>query len=163
LSSPDGLQLTRELLASCVPHPIHDYILEGVCKAIDGIDLVSTVKTSGGKSGYFYCYLLLIQVLTQLSTPCPLQEEMSSAHYLKEIKFRNLKLSALTINEDTLRDAIREKRDLWAECVKDVSILLISPEQLSTVSFDRLIQNKIYATRVLSCIFDELHLVQDWG
>ncbi|KAJ7587569.1 hypothetical protein C8J56DRAFT_1050794 [Mycena floridula] len=54
-----------------------------------------------------------------------LQEEM-------EIKFRNLKLSALTINEDTLRDAIREKRDLWAECVKDVSILLISPEQLST-------------------------------
>ncbi|KAJ7572431.1 P-loop containing nucleoside triphosphate hydrolase protein [Mycena floridula] len=176
LSLPNGLQLARELLASCVPHPIHDYILEGVCKAIDGINLVSTVKTSGGKSGYFYCYLLLIQALTQLSTPCPLllrkyssnpamvivyptkslQEEM-------EIKFRNLKLSVLTINEDTLRDAIREKRDLWAECVKDVSILLISPEQLSTVSFDQLIQNKIYAACVCCLAVDELHLVQDWG
>ena len=71
LGSPSCVQFTRELLRSRVSHPVHDYIIEGVCKAVDGTHLVATVKTGGGKSSYFYCYILVLIALEELLDPCP--------------------------------------------------------------------------------------------
>ena len=71
LSTSGGLQYTRELLRARVNHPIHDYVLEGVCKAVDGTHVIATVKTGGGKSSYFYCYISLLIALQELPLPCP--------------------------------------------------------------------------------------------
>ena len=37
LGTPEGLRVARQLLRPQLPHDIHDYILEGLCKAIDGM------------------------------------------------------------------------------------------------------------------------------
>jgi hypothetical protein len=39
------------------------YILEGICKAIDGSHVLAVIKTGGGKTGYFYGYMLLLKAL----------------------------------------------------------------------------------------------------
>ena len=72
LSTPEGLWLARQLLRPQLPHDIHDHILEGVCKAIDGTHVLSVLPTGGGKSGYFYCFILLLWALCKLSPPCSL-------------------------------------------------------------------------------------------
>ncbi len=70
LSNSDGWELARRLLRPRLPHDTHDYILEGLCKAIDGIHVISILQTGGGKSSLFYGYILLIQALNALSPPC---------------------------------------------------------------------------------------------
>ena len=79
------------------------------------------------------------------------------------MKFKALNLTAIVINEDTLATARRTKRNLWSECVKDTSIILLSPEILSSQPFDRLLQHKTFTSRLCALGIDEVHLVQDWG
>ena len=72
LSTSEGLRLARQLLRPQLPHDIHDYILEGVCKAINGLHVLSVLPTGAGKTGYFYGFILLLRALRQLSPPCSL-------------------------------------------------------------------------------------------
>ena len=55
-----GRTLITDILASLKsqPRPIqpHDYQLEGICHALDGVDVVATMATGAGKTG-FYCFL----------------------------------------------------------------------------------------------------------
>lgn len=193
LSTPDGLRLARELLRPQLPHDIHDHILEGICKAIDGSHVLAVMKTGGGKTGYFYGFMLLLRALEQsppalhlLKRKYPknpamvivfptkgLEEEMvriipsNLSIYLspmvQEKKFCALNLTALAINEDTLAAARDKQRNLWRECIKDTSIILVSPEQLVSRPFDTLLQNRTFSSRLCALGIDEVHLVQDWG
>ncbi|KAF8971671.1 hypothetical protein BDZ97DRAFT_1913587 [Flammula alnicola] len=108
LSTPEGLRLARQLLRPQLPHDIHDHIPEGVCKAIDGTHVLAVLPTGGGRSGYFYCYILLLRALRQLSPPCnllkrkyPVNPVMIGVFPTKgleeemETRFRNLDISAL--------------------------------------------------------------------
>ena len=72
LSSPEGLRLARQLLCPQLPHDIHDYVLEGVCKAMDGVHVLAVAPTGGGKTGYFYGFILLLRALQKMNSPCPL-------------------------------------------------------------------------------------------
>ena len=72
LSTPEGLLLARQLLHPQLPHDIHDHILEGICKALDGIHVLAIMKTGEGKTGYFYGYILLLRALQELSPHCSL-------------------------------------------------------------------------------------------
>jgi hypothetical protein len=72
LSNNDGHALARRLLRPCLPHDLHDYIIEGLCKAVDGVHVLLVVKTGGGKIGLFYGYILLIHALRDLGSSCPL-------------------------------------------------------------------------------------------
>ena len=74
LSSVEGLKLAQELLQPLIPHDIHDYILEGICKALDRKDVLAITPTGGGKTGYYYGYVLLLRVLQTMSPPCPLMK-----------------------------------------------------------------------------------------
>jgi len=85
-----------------------------------------------------------------------LEEEM-------EQKFRDLKICALAINEDTLISARRAGRNLWQECIEDATLVLLSPELLTSQPFDRLLQNATFSSRLCALGIDEVHLVQDWG
>ncbi|KAF8798687.1 P-loop containing nucleoside triphosphate hydrolase protein [Phlegmacium glaucopus] len=176
LSNPEGLQLARELIRPQLPHDIHDYVLEGVCKAVDGIHVLAVAPTGGGKTGYFFGYILLLKALEKMSPPCAqlkrkfpqnpamvivfptkgLEEEM-------EKKFLSLKISAIAINEDTLAFARKSNRNLWQECVEDATVILLSPELLSSQPFNRLLQNRVFTLRLCLLGIDEVHLVQDWG
>lgn len=72
LSNPEGHALARQLLRPRLPHDLHDYIFEGICKAVDGIHALLVVRTGGGKTGLFYGYLLLLHALKELDTSCSL-------------------------------------------------------------------------------------------
>ncbi|KAF8220149.1 hypothetical protein L208DRAFT_1106631, partial [Tricholoma matsutake] len=68
----DGHVLARQLLRPNLLHDLHDYVLEGLCKAVDGIHALLVVWTGGGKTGIFYGYVLLLRALKELESPCPL-------------------------------------------------------------------------------------------
>ena len=53
--------------------------------------------------------------------------------------------------------------NLWRECIEDTTLILLSPEQLSSQPFDRLLQNNTFSSRLCALGIDEVHLVQDWG
>ena len=72
LSSPEGLRLARQLLRPQLPHDIHDYVLEAVCKAMDGVHVLVVAPTGGGKTGYFYGFILPLRALQKMNSPCPL-------------------------------------------------------------------------------------------
>ena len=44
-----------------------------------------------------------------------------------------------------------------------VSMLLLSPEQLTSRCFDHLLQKKAFSERIVALGLDEMHLVMDWG
>ena len=44
-----------------------------------------------------------------------------------------------------------------------VSVVLPSPEQLSSEPFNRLLQDHAFSSRLSALGVDEVHLVQDWG
>ena len=71
LSNSDGHLLVRRLLRPRLPHDLHDYIIEGLCKAVDGVHVLLVVKTGGGKTGLFYGYILLLHALIDLGSSCP--------------------------------------------------------------------------------------------
>ena len=79
------------------------------------------------------------------------------------MKLWALNLTAIVINEDTLATAHRVKRNLWHECIEDTSMVLLSPEILSSQPFHQLLQHKTFSSRLCALGIDEVHLVQDWG
>jgi len=80
MSSLEGMELARELLCPLLDHEIHDYVLEGVCKALDGNHILAVAPTSGGKTSYYYGYILLLKALQQVDPPCPFLKRMYPAN-----------------------------------------------------------------------------------
>jgi hypothetical protein len=63
LSCPEGYELAREILCPLVEFDPHDYQLEGICKALDGHHLLAIIPTGGGKSIFYFGYILLMKHL----------------------------------------------------------------------------------------------------
>ena len=64
MSNSDEYLLARQLIRPSLPHDLHDYVLEGLCKAVDGIYVLLVVRTEGGKTGIFmdmYCFSTCIE------------------------------------------------------------------------------------------------------
>ena len=59
-STPEGHNLTHRILQPQLPYDLHDAQLEGICKAIDGMDIMVLTPTGSGKMGYFTMYMLLM-------------------------------------------------------------------------------------------------------
>ena len=69
-SSPEGRNIARTILSKSLPYDPHDYQLEGVCKLLDGIDLLAVIATGRGKTGYFTMYMLIQQALAENPALC---------------------------------------------------------------------------------------------
>ena len=54
-----GRTLVTDILARNQSIEPHDYQLEGICYALDGVDLVAAMATGARKTG-FYCFLMLV-------------------------------------------------------------------------------------------------------
>jgi hypothetical protein len=52
---------------------VHDYIIEGVCKVLDGIHLLSVVKTGGGK---WSSYIHILHALSAHPSPPKLKRRI---------------------------------------------------------------------------------------
>ncbi|KAG5222572.1 P-loop containing nucleoside triphosphate hydrolase protein [Salix suchowensis] len=165
---------SRELLECLVPHKVHDYITEGICQVLDGQHLLSVVRTGGGKTGYFYGFMLVLRALSRLPHTHPMARNIPQHPKIviiyptkglaeeMESTFRKLSLSAVTINEDTLAAARRRDEDLWTT-VKTTSMILLSPEQLVSPRFSSLLDNKEFWNSICALGIDEMHLIHDWG
>ena len=68
LDTPEGHILICQHLRPLFPHDVHDYIIEGIAKAVDGIHVLSVIRTGGGKSSYFSGFMLLLQALQKDAT-----------------------------------------------------------------------------------------------
>ena len=64
-SSPEGFRLVRDTLVSALSFNPHDYQLEGVCKVLDGQDLVAVLPTGGGKTAYYTIYISMLLALSR--------------------------------------------------------------------------------------------------
>lgn len=65
-SSEDGRTLCKKILHETRwPHEPHDYQLEGVCKALNGVDLLAITPTGSGKSGFMVMYMLVYLAISQ--------------------------------------------------------------------------------------------------
>ena len=66
-SSAEGYSLVRHTLGSRLPYAPHDYQLEGVCKLLDGMDLVAVLPTGARKTGYYLMYILVLLAMVNNS------------------------------------------------------------------------------------------------
>ncbi|KAJ7593959.1 hypothetical protein C8J56DRAFT_884697 [Mycena floridula] len=85
-----------------------------------------------------------------------------------EQTLRKFNLVGLVINAETYEAALTDKTNpinLWTRAEHDlqVSMLIISPEQLASESFKQLLKNEGYWTRIIALGVDEVHLVIPWG
>ncbi|KAJ8463000.1 hypothetical protein ONZ51_g10537 [Trametes cubensis] len=175
-STAEGRILVRRVLQKKLPYTPHDYQLEGVCKLLDGTDLVAVLPTGAGKTGFYMMYMLLLLELSQKPTLCdppyiPLTKDpclimVYPTNGLEEEQaktFESAGIRSLVINRETLATARGKKTSLWVIARTDISILLLSPEQLASPGFESLLRHPAFYSRICGLGLDELHLLDSWG
>jgi len=60
-STPAGFGHVRNILQTCQPFEPHNWQVEGVCSALDGIDLLVTTATGTGKTGVIIMLMLAMR------------------------------------------------------------------------------------------------------
>ncbi|KAF8233408.1 hypothetical protein L208DRAFT_1186352, partial [Tricholoma matsutake] len=59
-SSTEGHHLVRKILVDALRFEPHDDQIAGVCKTLDGINILIISATGRGKMGYFFMVLIVI-------------------------------------------------------------------------------------------------------
>lgn len=72
-------------------------------------------------------------------------------------------LKTLVINGDTYTEALKGGKDLWVEVREGISMILMSPEELASRGFFRLLEDPKFSKRVSGLGVDEVHLLYWWG
>ncbi|RXW14994.1 hypothetical protein EST38_g10860 [Candolleomyces aberdarensis] len=176
-NTPEGRALIERILEDHEPpiHP-HVYQTEGVAIALDGESLLATMATGSGKTGFFAFTMIVMQAIardpslalhdgpTFAKNPAMLIVLPTKAlQYDMQAGLDRLGLNAVVINGDTVLAAAEGNQNLWTECHKKHSMILISPEELQTASFRELLATKEFSARVCRLGIDEVHLIYTWG
>ena len=66
--TPEGFVLTCKILAQKLPFEPHDFQVEGICAVLDGCDLLATMATGSGKTGYFIMVILEMAAISEDET-----------------------------------------------------------------------------------------------
>ncbi|KAJ3786380.1 P-loop containing nucleoside triphosphate hydrolase protein [Lentinula aff. detonsa] len=181
-SSERGRSLISRIIQQYVPHPAHDYVLEGIGKALDGKDVFAVTPTGSGKTGYMAFTALVVKVLkekpevypeakdvAQKFPSNPLMLSICPTNYIEyqqvstDVQFS---LPALVINSDTIQEAKDKKLpDLWKRAEEDlkITIILISPEQLRSKQYETALKHPSFYHRIYALVVDEVHLLLTWG
>lgn len=72
-------------------------------------------------------------------------------------------LSAKAINSVTKAEAAKEGINIWMVAEEQISLILISPEMLSSSGFGNLISSKKFQARLVAIGVDEVHFLDSWG
>ncbi|KAJ3968380.1 P-loop containing nucleoside triphosphate hydrolase protein [Lentinula raphanica] len=164
------------------PFRPHDYVLEGIAALLDGLNLIAITPTGSGKTGYISFTALVVRELTTHPANYPEIEEIikrfpmnplvlaicptNYLEYQLEEKMLSIGLSILVINNDTKAEAQKQNLpDLWTRVIDDITldVLLLSPEQLTTEEFAKLLKNDSFCARLYALSIDEIHLLLTWG
>ncbi|KAG6805374.1 hypothetical protein H0H92_015663, partial [Tricholoma furcatifolium] len=156
----EGFALARKILSPLLPFDAHDYQLQGICAVMDGRDVLARMATGSGKTGYFMMLMLVIHAIARDETlalgnllfpkdpamiiVCPtkaLQQDMA-------LKLQKYNLTTIVINSDTCMEAREMNRNLWKEAREGVTMLLLSPEELSSQMFSELLNFPSFSSRV---------------
>ncbi|KAM5546216.1 hypothetical protein V8D89_000342 [Ganoderma adspersum] len=182
-SFPNQAPEAVQILSKHIPYQPHDWQLEGVCKMLDGKDLVAILPTGAGKTGYFTMFMLTLVELSQDPSLCSppvsvprdpcmivvyptngLEEEQVTIFVVTGIYVLTLiGLLGSFINAETTSTACLSGEDLWLTARVGVTMILLSPEQLSTRGFESLIRHRPFQARFQAFGVDEIHLLNSWG
>ncbi|KAJ7769073.1 P-loop containing nucleoside triphosphate hydrolase protein [Mycena maculata] len=173
--SPDGFCLVRQILLDALPHfEPHSYQMDGICKVLDGVDLVAVTPTGSGKTGFLFLTILVMIAISKNPSLCPAVKfpndptivvvcPTNSIEQQMEENMTKLGISALTINLDTVAAARLKGQNLWIRAQAGISMLILGPEQLISKGFRDLLEHEPFYDRVCALGVDEIHLLVNWG
>lgn len=69
-------------------------------------------------------------------------------------------LTAVAVNSTTKSEVDAEGGNIWKHVESETTVILISPEMLSTPGFGTLINSKIFQARLFAIAVDEVHLLR---
>jgi len=72
-------------------------------------------------------------------------------------------LPQLVINSDSYKEALKSGRNLWIDAEENITVLLLSPEEMQNTGFRRLLDTPQFSCRISVLAIDEVHLVHWWG
>ena len=75
-STPAGHRLAHSTLRPQLPYDPHDAQLEGICKAVDGINIMVLTPTGSGKTGYLTMYILFMISLANPKLVAPAMKKV---------------------------------------------------------------------------------------
>ena len=76
---------------------------------------------------------------------------------------RRAGLTTIAIHADTISATRKQNNDLFQVVKRNVSMILVSPEQLRSKGFEKLIQCSVFVDRLCMMAVDEAHLMNSWG
>ncbi|KIY43249.1 hypothetical protein FISHEDRAFT_62887 [Fistulina hepatica ATCC 64428] len=174
--SQEGHALARKILSN-KPYVPHDYQIDGVVHTLDHEHLVAVTPTGSGKSGY---HAMPMQILLAIANdPCiispysyhvpkhPKALLIYPTNALEEQQAENLNklgVPAIAINSNILHTERTAGRDPWKCAHSDeVAALCLSPEQLTTKEFERLLNDEGFVKNICLWGIDEIHFIESWG
>ena len=66
--TPEGFVLACKILAQTLLFEPHDFQMEGICAVWDGHDLLATMASRSGKTGYFIMLMLVMSAISEDET-----------------------------------------------------------------------------------------------
>ncbi|KAJ6618975.1 hypothetical protein B0H10DRAFT_2217247 [Mycena sp. CBHHK59/15] len=151
--------------------------MDGICKVLDGVDLVAVTPTRSGKTAYLFLTILVMMAISKTPLLCPAINVLkdpaivvvcptNSIEQQIDANMEKLGVPALTINSDTVAAARLRGEDLWKKVSAGIPMLILGPEQLISKGFrltasllaDVKVQNAIFA--FLGVNHGEFHLIR---
>ncbi|RDX53490.1 hypothetical protein OH76DRAFT_1553567 [Lentinus brumalis] len=118
-----GRELCCKIITARLGYEPHGYQLDGICQALDGVDLLAVTPTGSGKTGFLVMYLLVMHAVMREPSLCG--EARPPPHFRKDAamvvvcptksleldmapKFQAAGIATLVINKDTTDIARRQ-------------------------------------------------------
>ncbi|KAJ7688812.1 hypothetical protein B0H17DRAFT_1202680 [Mycena rosella] len=145
--SEPGFTLVRKILLAVLPtFEPHHYQLDGICKVLDGIDLVAVTPTGSGKTAYLFLTIIVMIAISKTPALCPAVHfpidpaiivvcPTNSIEQQMDENMAKIGVAALTINADTVAAARIRSEDLWIRARTGIAMLILGPEQLISQGF----------------------------
>jgi len=69
-STPEGHALCRKILETHLAYEPHGVQIEGICKILDNVDLLTIMATRMGKTGFLSMYMLVVLAIKKDLSLC---------------------------------------------------------------------------------------------
>ncbi|KAF8239153.1 hypothetical protein L208DRAFT_1239175 [Tricholoma matsutake] len=153
-SSTEGQQLVQKILVDGLLFEPHNDQIAGVCKTLDGINILIVSVTGSGKTGYFFMVLIVIITINNNLQLCPSVKFKKDPAMIVlcptnalEVEMRDkmitFGLTVIALNRDTIEEAQQlHQEDLWETAHTGIAVILTNMEQLSLRGFAKLTNDK---------------------
>jgi hypothetical protein len=193
LNTAKGRALACTALQPQLPYDTHNYQLLGICKAVDGKNVIALIPTGGGKTGFIGLYMRLLlsmqgnerfdrsrrdliplrPVVVVVVPTKGLGQEMVRRTALAACHSLTLSRQANTLQHEYALDVLSLDSDRIAHAAltgkdlwkrtEDVHALLLSPKLLSRPAFASLLCVKTFYSCLVQLFVDKIHLLNEWG